>query len=141
MKVKGIQAVNKKLEQKAKQLENKIVAEVFNTGQEIIAHANANKPSYSWGNITISQGQSDKFSFVVEATDYGSPEMAAYWEFGTGKNFLQNMSNYTAEQIKLAKRFYKNGKGTIKAHPYLFPAYYSERKKFRQKIKTIIKNI
>lgn len=141
MKVKGIQAVTKELEKKAKQIENKIVAQVFDSGQEIIANAESNKPNYSWGNITISRGQSDKFSFVVEATDFGSPAMAAYWEFGTGKNFLENMSGYTREQINLAKKFYVDGKGTIKAHPYLFPAYYTERKNFIKEVKKIIKNI
>lgn len=141
MKVKGIQAVTKELEKKAKQIENKIVAQVFDSGQEIIANAESNKPNYSWGNITISRGQSDKFTFVVEATDFGSPAMAAYWEFGTGKNFLENMSGYTREQINLAKKFYVDGKGTIKAHPYLFPAYYTERKNFIKEVKKIIKNI
>ncbi len=141
MKVKGIQAVTKELEKKAKQIENKIVAQVFDSGQEIIANAESNKPNYSWGNITISKGQSDKFTFVVEATDFGSPAMAAYWEFGTGKNFLENMSGYTREQINLAKKFYVDGKGTIKAHPYLFPAYYTERKNFIKEVKKIIKNI
>ena len=141
MKIKGIQAVTKELEKKAKQIENKIAAQVLDSGQEIIAKAEARKPNYSWGNITISQGQSDKFSFVVEATDFGSPAMAAYWEFGTGKNFLENMSGYTKEQIDLAKKFYVNGKGTIKAHPYLFPAYYLERKNFIKEVKKIIKNI
>ena len=141
MKVKGIQAVTKELEKKAKQIENKIAAQVFDSGQEIIANAESNKPNYSWGNITISRGQSDKFTFVVEATDFGSPAMAAYWEFGTGKNFLENMSGYTREQINLAKKFYVDGKGTIKAHPYLFPAYYTERKNFIKEVKKIIKNI
>jgi hypothetical protein len=141
VKVKGIQAVTKELEKKAKQIENKIVAQVFDSGQEIIANAESNKPNYSWGNITISKGQSDKFTFVVEATDFGSPAMAAYWEFGTGKNFLENMSGYTREQINLAKKFYVDGKGTIKAHPYLFPAYYTERKNFIKEVKKIIKNI
>lgn len=141
MKVKGIQAVTKELEKKAKQIENKIAAQVFDSGQEIIANAESNKPNYSWGNITISRGQSDKFTFVVQATDLGNPAMAAYWEFGTGKNFLENMSGYTREQINLAKKFYVDGKGTIKAHPYLFPAYYTERKNFIKEVKKIIKNI
>ena len=143
MKVKGIQAVTKELEKKAKQIENKIAAQVFDSGQEIIAKANDNAPTYTWGVISILQGgdRSDKFSFVVEATDFGNPPMAAYWEFGTGKNFLENMSGYTREQINLAKKFYVDGKGTIKAHPYLFPAYYTERKNFIKEIKKIIKNI
>ena len=142
MKVKGIQAVTKELEKKAKQIENKIVAQVFDSGQEIMAQADRNKPAYSWGNITIMQGgnKSDKLTFVVQASDLGNEPMAAYWEFGTGKNFLENMSGYTREQINLAKKFYVDGKGTIKAHPYLFPAYYTERKNFIKEIKKIIKS-
>lgn len=45
-------------------------------------------------------------------------DMAAYIEFGTGA-FIQ----IAPEWKDLAILFYKNGKGTIKATPYLYPAY------------------
>jgi hypothetical protein len=67
--------------------------------------------------------------------------MAAYFEFGTGKNYLQMQSSYTPEMKRIATSYYKNGKGTIKAHPYLFPAYYKYRKEFIKAIAQLVKKV
>jgi len=49
----------------------------------------------------------------------------AYAEFGTGLDARQilNGIGYTPEIRESARLFYKNGKGTLKGKPYLFPAY------------------
>jgi hypothetical protein len=67
--------------------------------------------------------------------------MAAYFEFGTGKSYLQMQGSYTPEMKRIAQSYYKDGKGTIKAHPYLFPAYYKYRKEFIQSIKALVKKV
>ena len=51
--------------------------------------------------------------------------MFAYAEFGTGLDagVILNQPGYTAEIREIAIFFKKNGKGTLKGVPYLFPNY------------------
>lgn len=50
--------------------------------------------------------------------------MAAYFEFGTGKNYNEYKSELPPEWQELALTFKKNGKGTIKRSPFLYPAFF-----------------
>lgn len=62
-------------------------------------------------------------------------EMAAYIEFGTGddttvKNGLSAKSYLSGQPDMVQKeaiQFFKTGKGTIPAEPYLFPAFFKYR--------------
>jgi hypothetical protein len=50
--------------------------------------------------------------------------IAAYVEFGTGKNVFKGASySHTSEERKFARLFYVSGKGTTKSHPFIFPAF------------------
>ena len=79
--------------------------------------------------------------------EYGTPQdpsatvssdelpIGAYLEFGTGiyaKKYLQGRPE--AEKSK-AREFYKTGKGTIRAFPYLFPSFDAERPKLIERLK------
>lgn len=61
----------------------------------------------------------------------GSDPFPAYVEFGTGSNFTDLVNarpDLYDENVKaIAREFYVNGKGTLKAYPYLFPAFFEER--------------
>lgn len=61
---------------------------------------------------------------------------APYVEFGTGSNVSvpEGFGAY-------AMQFYVNGKGTMKAQPYLIPAFIKYKKIFLRDIRKIAKNI
>ena len=60
--------------------------------------------------------------FVYEiAAGYGNDPMAAYIEFGTGKYFAEYPGKEPSWQ-KLAREYYKTGKGRIPCNAYLYPS-------------------
>jgi len=69
---------------------------------------------------------------------FGGPPApyAPYVEFGTGSNVSipEGFGAY-------AMQFYVNGKGTMKAQPFLIPAYLKYRKVFLSDMRKIAKNI
>ena len=66
----------------------------------------------------------------VGATEFYAP----YVEFGTGQ-YVQVDSDFR----DLAMEFYVNGQGKTRPKPFLIPAFYSERNKFIQNIKNIVR--
>lgn len=66
----------------------------------------------------------------VGATEFYAP----YVEFGTGQ-YVQVDSEFK----DLAMEFYVNGQGKMRPRPFLIPAFYSERNKFIQNIKNIVR--
>lgn len=56
--------------------------------------------------------------------------LGAYIEFGTGAYVAVN-----PEWKDLAWSFYKNGMGTLRPHPYLYPAYVQGRKRLLEQLK------
>jgi len=71
-----------------------------------------------------------KLRAKIGATEFYAP----YVEFGTGQYV-----EVDPEFEKLAMKFYVNGEGKMQAQPFLIPAFYSERNKFIQNIKNIVK--
>lgn len=79
-----------------------------------------------------------KKEVIVYAGNTGDDHMAAYLEFGTGKFAARYISSLNSpDWAKLAMQFYKNGKGTLREHPFLIPAYNQEGKKLLDKLKAI----
>ena len=71
-------------------------------------------------------------------------EIEAWLEFGTGLSAKQLLSGseYDSEIKKTAFTFFRNGKGTIPAKPYLFPNFFIVRSRIVEEIKKEIeKNI
>lgn len=66
----------------------------------------------------------------VGATEFYAP----YVEFGTGQ-YVEVDSEFK----DLAMEFYVNGQGKMRPRPFLIPAFYSERNKFIQNIKNIVR--
>lgn len=62
--------------------------------------------------------------------------MGAYIEFGTGAFVV-----VAPEWKEMAWKFYVNGKGTLRAHPYMYPAYIQNRKLFLERLKKGLKVI
>lgn len=75
-----------------------------------------------------------KSTFQVSVSDGGytvtlfsDEEMAAYIEFGTGNFAATYLAGKPKEMVEDALKFFVNGKGTMPAKPYLFPAFYKYR--------------
>jgi hypothetical protein len=145
MKVQGLTTVTNAIKRKGKAIEDGVKMNVEKYGRKIQAQAQSNAPKVAStfeGTISI-DGQPSKagLSYIIQARNTGNDDVAAWYEFGTGKNYLQMASSYTPEMRRIAQSYYRNGKGTIKAHPYLFPAYYKYRKEFIQSIKALVKKV
>jgi hypothetical protein len=144
LKVQGVQTVTNAIKSKGKAIEDGVKMNVEKYGAKIAAQAQSSASSIlaTWAKIDIHHNPTQSgLSYIIQAGDSGSGEMAAYFEFGTGKSYLQMQGSYTPEMKRIAQSYYKDGKGTIKAHPYLFPAYYKYRKEFIQSIKALVKKV
>jgi HK97 gp10 family phage protein len=71
---------------------------------------------------------------VRVATNY-----AAYVEFGTGQKYKTYEPKLTNEWRNIAADFWKSGKGTTRAQPYLYPAVKVVLKDFKKKFKDRLK--
>lgn len=70
-----------------------------------------------------------KMEVMVYAGNTGNDHMAAYLEFGTGEYAARYVPSLNSPYwAKLAMQFYKNGKGTLREHPFFISAYIQERK-------------
>jgi hypothetical protein len=145
LKVQGVQTVTNAIKRKGKAIEEGVKMNVEKYGALIAAQAQSNAPKVAStfeGTISI-DGQPSKagLSYIIQARNTGNDDVAAWYEFGTGKSYLQMQGSYTPEMKRIATSYYKNGKGTIKAHPYLFPAYYKYRKEFIKAISQLVKKV
>jgi len=144
MKIQGLTTVTNAIKSKGKAIEDGVKMNVEKYGLKIAAQAQSSASAIpaTWAKIDIHHNPTKSgLSYIIQAGDNGSGEMAAYFEFGTGKSYLQMQGSYTPEMKRIATSYYKDGKGTIKAHPYLFPAYYKYRKEFIQSIKALVKKV
>lgn len=64
---------------------------------------------------------------------------AAYLEFGTGLSAAALLASYPQEIRELAMKFYVNGKGTIKPHPYLFNNFFVVKDNFTKELNAYLK--
>lgn len=84
--------------------------------------------------ITFTHDKS-QMAAIVTAGNVTGEHMAAYLEFGTGRYAARYLSGKPSEMVAIARTFYVNGKGRMKEHPYLFPAYYQEGRRLSEKLK------
>jgi hypothetical protein len=75
----------------------------------------------------------------VKAGFFGNDKLAAYAEFGTGSYAAATTSSYPPFIRNLAMQYYINGQGRLPAKPYLIPTYLSNRKKFLENVRKIVK--
>lgn len=78
----------------------------------------------------------------MEGTVTANSNYAPYVEFGTGNRvFITSKHNFTSEEKEYASQF--KGKGlkavNLPSRPFLFPAFFKERKEFLKRIQKIYK--
>ena len=106
---------------------------------------NYTAPSFieSFNFINLDLKSSDNgltFTVGVPSADSGDKRghIAAYIEFGTGLYAEALLQHYPSEIRALAMRYFVNGKGTIKAYPYLFNNYFIVRDNFIKELSETI---
>jgi HK97 gp10 family phage protein len=137
MKIRGTSQVLNRLKRVSSQATLQTKSAVVRNTDQIYAQALSNVPVLDGylrgsGNTSYLNNQlTGTVAFGGQAAPY-----APYVEFGTGSgvNVPQGFSDY-------AMQFYVNGKGTMKAQPFLIPAYLKYRKVFLSDMRKIAKNI
>jgi HK97 gp10 family phage protein len=137
MKIKGITSVTARFKRLSKQAELQTKSSVVRNTDQIYAEAVANVPVLD-GYLRGSGNTSYKDNQLTGTVAFGgnAAPYAPYVEFGTGSGVVipQGFSDF-------AMQFYVNGKGTMKAQPYLIPAFIKYKKVFLNDMKRIAKNI
>lgn len=129
VRVIGLDKAIKDLRKKGKDAEQTIKNVLEDTASEIEFQAKTDAPSRI-GDILINVKQRiDKVpsnkGFTWKIGIQGTQDFDAYVEFGTGLSAKQILGGkgYTQEMRDIAFQFYKNGQGTLRGQPFLFPAW------------------
>jgi len=97
-----------------------------------VKHPKAGDAKRVMKSIKKDDGTPDNPTATVEVNEL---PIGAYLEFGTGIYAKAYLQGRPFDEVQLAREFYKTGKGTIRAFPYLFPSYYEERPKLIERLK------
>jgi HK97 gp10 family phage protein len=147
IKIKGLDNLTKDLRKFGTDATKVVKRELSNSGTNIERAAINRAPAFLSGDgravLNIKQRIDktiDNGGLTVKVGVQGSQDLDAYIEFGTGLNFLEIVNarpqDYTNEIKELARIFYKNGQGTLKGTPYLFPSYFEEAPKLIEQLKS-----
>lgn len=118
--IKGMNELINKLHGFGTEGDKFLRAEIEATGYQIEADAKSNVSAYASAPPELKQMISNQVSnngYTTKITQNALP-MGAYYEFGTGV-YVQ----VTPEWKDMAWQFYVNGKGRLRAHPYMYPAF------------------
>ena len=137
MKIRGTSQVLNRLKRVSSQATLQTKSAVVRNTDQIYAEAVANVPvldGYLRGSGNTSY-QDNQLTGIVAFGGNAAP-YAPYVEFGTGSgvNVPQGFEAY-------AMQFYVNGEGSMKAQPFLIPAYLKYKKVFLNDIRKIAKKI
>lgn len=137
LKIKGTSQVLNRLKRVSSQANLQTKSAVVRNTDQIYAQALSNVPVLD-GHLRGSGNTSYKDNQLTGIVAFGgnAAPYAPYVEFGTGNSVVipQGFNDF-------AMQFYVNGKGTMKAQPFLIPAYLKYRKVFLNDLRKIAKNI
>lgn len=125
--VKGLAEVTARLTKMGSDIQQFVKDETEAVGRDIETDAKINASSIQGAPPELKQrisSQSFANGYGARVTQNFLP-MGAYIEFGTGA-FVR----VDPEWKDMAWTFYKNGKGTLRPHPYLYPAFVLNREKY-----------
>jgi hypothetical protein len=127
IRVNGLDEAIRDIRKKGKQAERAVIEQLEDTAANIEFFAKQDAP-FGDG-LSINQRinavvYDGGLKWIVGVQ--GTLDIDAYYEFGTGLSAKEILANpdYTQEMRDLAYYgFYKNGLGTLRGTPYLFPNY------------------
>lgn len=139
-RVLGIAELQGRLISMSKDMEQFVKDETEALGRDIEADAKINASGILNAPVELKQRINSEVinkGFGTRVSQNLLP-LGAYIEFGTGA-FVEVSDEWKA----MAFTFYKNGKGTLRAHPYLYPSFVLNRDKYiallRKKLEIITK--
>lgn len=141
IKVIGLDSAIRALRKKGQDAERAILDELEDTATNIeLTAINLAPSSISGLPLNIKQRINKKpynKGFTWKVGIESQNDFDAYVEFGTGLSAKEILSrpDYTPEIRGLAYSFYKNGEGTLRGKPYMFPAYFQHTAQLVQRLK------
>lgn len=145
VQVKGLKEALKNIESKSEAIQKEVIQVLSDTADIIEIDAKNNAPFAIEG---VELGLKDRITKKPERGGLywniginATQDYDAYVEFSTGLDARQvlNSKGYTPEMRAIAERFYKNGQGTLRGKPFLFPAYIRHTANLVEEIKKAIK--
>ena len=153
VRVIGLEKALKDIESKGKEAVQAVVETLSETADGIDFDAKTNAPR-TLGTSELNSLVKGKLLNLKQRIDkvptnkglnwkigiQGTQDFDAYAEFGTGQDAAQilNSPGYTPEMRAIAMNFFKNGKGTLKGKPFLFPAWIKNTANLVEEIKAKI---
>jgi len=122
-----VQSLIRQLRSFGQETDNFLKAEIAATGFEIEADAKSRASSIQSAPPEVKQMISNQIlnnGYTARISQNALP-MGAYIEFGTGVYVT-----VAPEWKDMAWQFYVNGKGRLRAHPYMYPAFIKGRDDF-----------
>ena len=144
VRVIGLDKALRDIESKGKDAVQAVVETLAETADGIDFDAKSNAPNVI-GGVTLNLKQRIDKVPTNKGLNWkigiqGTQDFDAYAEFGTGQDAAQilNSPGYTPEMRAIAMNFFKNGKGTLKGKPFLFPAWIKNTANLVEEIKAKI---
>lgn len=135
IKTEGFNELLRAMDNYSKDLGDQVDVILSNGAQNIESEARAAAPRGNTGALasSISSNVSERFNKRVSV----EVPYAAYVEFGTGIRVFENKIGfvYSPELQSYANEFFVNGKGTMPATPFLFPAFENKKQEIINQIK------
>lgn len=100
-------------------------------GEELVDQINKVRSSIDY------KVEPQRLEAEVHAGGINPENMAAYLEFGTGKRAASYVPSLDPKYQALAMTFFVNGKGTLRTHRFLIPAYEQEKKRAVNRLKNL----
>jgi multidrug efflux pump subunit AcrA (membrane-fusion protein) len=149
IKIDGLASLQKRLDRMGTDMIQDIKNQVQDSTGQIYYEAVRDAPNQllmingkSQGAVDVGariDNQAVNNGFGGEVTVQGSNEIPIFIEFGTGTDAASYVPTLPQEVQEAARKFYKNGQGTIAKQPYLIPAFLKESPIFVAELKKILK--
>lgn len=130
---KEIKSAINKLIQLKNELSKEVDMEIASAGEDIVRLSKQKAPAFIAGQIYLNKKDFLKYSVKSDFI------YSAYFEFGTGKYYLEYKSELTSEWQSIAADYFVNGKGRLDRKPYLYPSFNEVRPKLFKTIIDLIK--
>lgn len=139
MRIRNLKAVTSAITKYGDRVREDVKKEIRNGTLSIMKDANEANPLPE--QITILPDfSSSGLSGIVTASDrLGNPDLPIWWEVGTGQSYQAYSASLSPAERAIAETAYRNGKGTLRPHPYLFPAFHVNRAKFLANVRKILR--
>lgn len=133
----GMDGLKKRLNKMSVVTQDAIKLQVLDSATAIQMNAISAAPAGLKGRIDSTPLNS---GYASEIGVQSSTNIPVYVEFGTGASAAAYVPTLPKEIQEYARQFYVNGKGRIKAQPYLIPAFLRESPIFIKELELILKN-